>query len=56
MKLTNKIAVITAGNSGVGFATAQEFKAQGARVILIGRNAEAVSKAAQEIGGDRYVR
>lgn len=52
MKLQNKIAVITGGNSGIGFATAQEFKAQGARVIIIGRNADAVSKAAREIGGD----
>jgi NAD(P)-dependent dehydrogenase (short-subunit alcohol dehydrogenase family) len=33
-------------------ATAQEFKVQGARVIIIGRNAEAVAKAAKEIGGD----
>lgn len=52
MKLNNKIAVVTGGNSGIGFATAQEFKAQGARVIIIGRNAEAVEKAAKEIGGD----
>ncbi len=52
MKLQNKIAVITGGNSGIGLATAQEFKAQGARVIIIGRNAEAIAKAAKEIGGD----
>ncbi|MGI8430735.1 MAG: SDR family oxidoreductase, partial [Chthoniobacterales bacterium] len=52
MKLQNKIAVITGGNSGIGLATAQEFKAQGARVIITGRNPEAVKKAAQEICGD----
>jgi NAD(P)-dependent dehydrogenase (short-subunit alcohol dehydrogenase family) len=52
MKLQNKIAVVTGGNSGIGFATAQQFKAQGARVIILGRNAEAVASAAQEIGGD----
>jgi len=52
MKLQNKVAVITGGNSGIGLATAQEFKAQGARVIIIGRNTEAVAKAAKEIGGD----
>ncbi len=52
MKLQNKIAVITGGNSGIGLATAQEFKAEGARVIIIGRNADAVAKAAREIGGD----
>jgi len=52
MKLQNKIAVVTGGNSGIGFATAQEFRAQGAQVIIIGRNSEAVAKAAREIGGD----
>jgi NAD(P)-dependent dehydrogenase (short-subunit alcohol dehydrogenase family) len=52
MKLQNKIAVVTGGNSGIGLATAKEFKQQGARVVIIGRNADAVSKAAKDIGGD----
>jgi len=52
MRLQNKIAVITGGNSGIGLATAKEFKAQGARVIILGRNPEAVENAAKEIGGD----
>ena len=52
MKLQNKIAVITGGNSGIGLATAHEFKAQGARVIIIGRKPDAVAAAAKEIGGD----
>ncbi len=50
MKLQNKTAVSTGGNSGIGLATAHEFKTQGARVIIIGRNAGAV--AAKEIGGN----
>jgi NAD(P)-dependent dehydrogenase (short-subunit alcohol dehydrogenase family) len=52
MKLQNKIAVITGGNSGIGLATAHEFKAQGARVIIIGRKPGAVAAAAKEVGGD----
>ncbi len=52
MKLQNKIAVITGGNSGIGLATAHEFKQQGARVIIIGRNPEAVAAAATEVGGE----
>ena len=52
MKLQNKIAVITGGNSGIGLATAHEFKEQGARVIIIGRKPDAVAAAAKEIGRD----
>ena len=52
MKLQNKIAVITGGNSGIGLATAHELKQQGARIVIIGRKPEAVATAAQEIGGD----
>ena len=52
MKLQNKIPVITGGNSGIGLATAHEFKQQGARVIIVGRKAEAVAAAVKEVGGD----
>src|SRR5277367_2149239 len=52
MKLQDKVAVITGGNSGIGLATARELKQQGARVIIIGRKTEAVAAAAREIGGD----
>ncbi len=48
--LKEKIAVITGGNSGIGYATAKELKAQGATVIITGRRSEAVDKAAAELG------
>ena len=51
-KLEGKVAVITGGNSGIGLATAKELNQLGARAVIIGRNADAVAKAAIEIGGD----
>lgn len=48
--LKNKIAVVTGGNSGIGYATAIELKARGAEVIITGRRKEAVETAAQELG------
>lgn len=49
MSLNGKVAIVTGGNSGIGFATAKELKAQGARVIITGRSAERVQKAADEL-------
>jgi NAD(P)-dependent dehydrogenase (short-subunit alcohol dehydrogenase family) len=53
--LKNKIAVITGGNSGIGYATARELKAQGATVIITGRRQQAVEKAADELGVTGFV-
>lgn len=48
-KLENKVAIVTGGNSGIGYAAAKELKAQGAKVIVTGRNKEALLKAEQEL-------
>jgi NAD(P)-dependent dehydrogenase (short-subunit alcohol dehydrogenase family) len=50
MKLNNKIAVITGGNSGIGLATAQAFIQEGARVIIVGRNQQALDEAVISLG------
>jgi NAD(P)-dependent dehydrogenase (short-subunit alcohol dehydrogenase family) len=47
--LKNKTAVITGGNSGIGYATAQELIKQGAKVLITGRKEEAVSDAAKRL-------
>jgi NAD(P)-dependent dehydrogenase (short-subunit alcohol dehydrogenase family) len=52
MKLTNKVALITGGNSGIGLATAREFKANGAKVTIFGRNRETLDQAAASLGDD----
>jgi len=49
-RLQNKIAVITGGNSGIGFETAKEFIAEGAQVVITGRNKASLDKAVQELG------
>ena len=49
-KLDGKTAVVTGGSSGIGYATARKIKELGAKVIITGRNPEAVDKAAGEIG------
>jgi len=51
-KLEGKVAVITGGNSGIGRATAKEFKEQGARVVITGRDQQTLDEAAQELGDD----
>jgi len=47
--LQGKIAVITGGNSGIGYATARALKECGAQVIITGRRKAAVDKAAKEL-------
>src|SRR2546421_12250252 len=50
MRLGNKTAFITGGNSGIGLATARLFVAEGARVAITGRNQKTLDAAAQELG------
>src|ERR1700746_210527 len=50
--LTGQTAVITGGAQGLGFAIAERFVAEGARVVLGDINLEATDAAAKQLGGD----
>jgi 3-oxoacyl-[acyl-carrier protein] reductase len=49
--LDGKTAVITGGAQGIGFAIAEVFVRQGARVVLGDLNLEAMQEAAAKLGG-----
>jgi NAD(P)-dependent dehydrogenase (short-subunit alcohol dehydrogenase family) len=50
--LSNKVAVVTGGTTGIGLAIAQRFSAEGAKVFITGRRQEALDEAVERVGGD----
>ncbi len=48
--LKGKVAVVTGGNSGIGYASAKKFKEEGANVVITGRDEARVKNAADELG------
>src|SRR6516162_1206612 len=49
-KLEGKVAVVTGGNSGIGLATAELLRQEGAKVAISGRDQTTLYTAANEIG------
>lgn len=49
MRLENKIAIITGGSRGIGFATADKFLQEGATVILTASSQESTDKAVAQL-------
>lgn len=54
-KFQKKVAVVTGGNSGIGYATAKELAVQGASVVITGRRKDALDVAAAAIGAIPFV-
>lgn len=50
MKLKNKVAVVTGGNSGIGFGIAEALKNEGAVGAITGRNQETLDRSVKELG------
>jgi len=52
MRLKNKVAIITGGSSGIGLATANVFKREGASVVICGRDQNMLDDAQKQLGRD----
>ena len=51
-RFAGKSVVVTGGNSGIGLAAAQAFAAEGARVAIVGRNADTLERSRAMIAAD----
>jgi len=53
-RLTDKVAIITGGNSGMGAGTVELFVSEGARVVIAARGEEAGQALADRLGENAH--
>lgn len=51
-RFSHKTILVTGGNSGIGLASAKAYAAEGARVVITGRDAATLEQARTEIGAN----
>src|SRR5712692_4977074 len=51
MKLYDRVAVITGGASGIGAAIGHRFRAEGAKIALVDRDAEGLDEVLRALDG-----
>ena len=53
LELNGKVAIVTGGSRGLGFATAEALAAEGARVVICARGEEQLARAVDQIRAQR---
>jgi NAD(P)-dependent dehydrogenase (short-subunit alcohol dehydrogenase family) len=51
-QLSGKTALVTGGSRGIGLAIARELAAEGCRVVIVGRDPEALERAVTQLNAD----
>lgn len=52
-RFSDKVVLVVGGNSGIGLASANLFAAEGARVVITGRNADTLAVAQSQVRGSQ---
>lgn len=54
-ELSGKVALVTGASRGIGYGVAEALVARGDRVVITGRNEDALKEAVEKLGSDRVV-
>lgn len=54
-ELSGKVALVTGASRGIGYGIAEALIARGDRVVITGRNEDALKEAAEKLGADRVI-